>query len=1052
MNEAQLELSVMELFQQEGYEYLSGDSILRETTDVLLKDDLRMYLMMKYAADGITANEIETIIFGLVRASHEPLYDANKEMLTKIIDGFVLRREDKTKKDLFIRLIDFDNVHNNIFKVVNQVEIQGKHELRIPDAIVYVNGLPLVVIEFKSATRENATIHNAYEQLTVRYTRDIPDLFKYNAFVVISDGANNKYGSIFAGYDYFYAWRKIDDGVEEVDGINSLYSMVKGLFRKDRLIAVIKDFIFFPDQSNKELKLVCRYPQFFAATKLLENIKVHQKPDGDGKGGTYFGATGCGKSYTMLFLTRMLMRSEHFKSPTIILITDRTDLDTQLSTTFCNAKQFIGDSTVESIESREMLRQKLQGRASGGVYLTTIQKFTEDTQLLSDRTNIICISDEAHRSQVNLEQQVRITENGVQRHYGFAKYLHDSLPNATYVGFTGTPIDATIDVFGSVVERYTMTESVKDGITVNLVYEGRAAKVTLDEDKLEEIEAYYAKCEEDGANEHQIEESKKAIANLDIILGDSDRLRAVAKDFVAHYEKRVGEGATVCGKAMFVCSTRQIAFKLYQYIRELRPEWTEVREADEGVVLSDKERKEIKPIAKMNMVMTRSKDDPKELWDVLGNDEYKRELDRQFKKVKSNFKIAIVVDMWLTGFDVPELDTMYLDKPVQQHTLIQTISRVNRVCKGKDKGLIVDYIGIKNSMNFALKKYTDYKENDLEEIAESTVIVRDSLDVLDTIFRQFNAQPFFNGTPLEQLECLNHAVEYVQITHEMEERFMACVKRMKDAYNLCSGGDELSDQERNKIHFYLAIRSVLRKLTKGDAPDVTQMNARVARMVEEAIQADGVTEIFTIEKETERLEQDIFSDEYLERINRIPMVNTKIKILQRLLKNAIDDYRKINKIKGVDFTERMNAVVDLYNSRRKDKAFANEVLDDVAEQLTKLLEELGKDKQSFEELNISFEEKAFFDILEALAKKYGFYDKYIEDYGTDHLLNLAKDIKAIVDDKAKYAAWSAREDIKAELKVNIILKLAEYKYPPVTQDEVYKEVLEQAENFRKYAN
>ena len=1052
MNEAQLELSVMELFQQEGYEYLSGDSILRETTDVLLKDDLRMYLMMKYAADGITSNEIETIIFGLVRASHEPLYDANKEMLNKIIEGFVLRREDKTKKDLFIRLIDFDNVHNNIFKVVNQVEIQGKHELRIPDAIVYVNGLPLVVIEFKSATRENATIHNAYEQLTVRYTRDIPDLFKYNAFVVISDGANNKYGSIFAGYDYFYAWRKIDDGVEEVDGINSLYSMVKGLFRKDRLIAVIKDFIFFPDQSNKELKLVCRYPQYFAATKLLENIKVHQKPDGDGKGGTYFGATGCGKSYTMLFLTRMLMRSEYFKSPTIILITDRTDLDTQLSTTFCNAKQFIGDSTVESIESREMLRQKLQGRASGGVYLTTIQKFTEDTQLLSDRTNIICISDEAHRSQVNLEQQVRITENGVQRHYGFAKYLHDSLPNATYVGFTGTPIDATIDVFGSVVERYTMTESVKDGITVNLVYEGRAAKVTLDEDKLEEIEAYYAKCEEEGANEHQIEESKKAIANLDIILGDTDRLRAVAKDFVAHYEKRVGEGATVCGKAMFVCSTRQIAFKLYQFIRELRPEWTEVREADEGVVLSDKERKEIKPIAKMNMVMTRAKDDPKELWDILGNDEYKRELDRQFKKVKSNFKIAIVVDMWLTGFDVPELDTMYLDKPVQQHTLIQTISRVNRVCKGKDKGLIVDYIGIKNSMNFALKKYTDYKENDIEEIAESTVIVRDSLDVLDTIFRQFNAQPFFNGSPLEQLECLNHAVEYVQITHEMEERFMACVKRMKDAYNLCSGGDELSDKERDKIHFYLAIRSVLRKLTKGDAPDITQMNARVARMVEEAIQADGVTEIFTIEKETERLEQDIFSDEYLERINRIPMVNTKIKILQRLLKNAIDDYRKINKIKGVDFTERMNAVVELYNSRRKDKAFANEVLDDVAEQLTKLLEELGKDKQSFEALNISFEEKAFFDILEALAKKYGFYDEYIKNYGEEHLLNLAKDIKAIVDDKAKYAAWSAREDIKAELKVNIILKLAEYKYPPVTQDEVYKEVLEQAENFRKYAN
>lgn len=1051
MNEAQLELSVMELFQAEGYEYISGDSVLRETTEVLLKDDLQAYLLAKYATDGITQSEVESIIFSLVRASHDPLYDANREMLTKIREGFVFRRDDKTKKDLFIRLIDFDTPDANIFKVVNQVEIQGTEQLRIPDAIVYVNGLPLVVIEFKSATRENATIFNAYEQLTVRYTRDIPDLFKYNAFVVISDGVNNKYGSLFADYDYFYAWRKVDDGVDEVDGINSLYSLVKGLFRRDRLLAVIKDFIFFPDQTTKDVKVVCRYPQFFAASKLLANIKLHQKPEGDGKGGTYFGATGCGKSFTMLFLTRMLMRSEYFKSPTVILITDRTDLDTQLSSTFCNAKKFIGDNTVESIESREMLRQKLQGRASGGVYLTTIQKFTEDIQLLSDRSNIICISDEAHRSQINLEQQVKVTEKGVEKRYGFAKYLHDSLPNATYVGFTGTPIDATIDVFGPVVEKYTMTESVKDGITVNLVYEGRAAKVTLDKNKLEEIEAYYAKCEDDGANDNQIEASKKAMAHLDVVLGDPDRLKAIARDFIAHYEKRVNEGATVCGKAMFVCANRQIAYQLYQYIQELRPEWTEIREADLGIKLTEKERKEIKPIAKINMVMTRSKDDPKPLWDILGSDDYKKELDRQFKKVKSNFKIAIVVDMWLTGFDVPELDTMYIDKPVQQHTLIQTISRVNRVCKGKEKGLIVDYIGIKNSMNKALRIYTDYKENDLEEIGKSVVIVRDTLELLTGIFKTFNSQPFFTGMPLEQLDCLNHAVEFVQLSKEMEDRFMSLVKRLKDAYNLCSGGDELTDDERSKIHFYLAVRSVLYKLTKGDAPDTEQMNRRVSKLIEEAIQADGVTEIFTVEKDTPRLEQDIFSDEYIERINRIPLVNTKIKLLQQLLKRAIDEYRKVNRIKGVDFTVRMNAIVDLYNARRKDKAFANEVLDDVAEQLTRLLEELGKDKSSFEALNISFEEKAFYDILEHIAKKYNFYDEYIQKYGDEKLLDLAKEVKAIVDDKSKFAAWSVRDDIKAELKVNIILKLADYHYPPVTVDEVYKEVLAQAENFRKYA-
>lgn len=596
-----------------------------------------------------------------------------------------------------------------------------------------------------------------------------------------------------------------------------------------------------------------------------------------------------------------------------------------------------------------------------------------------------------------------------------------------------------------------MTESVKDGITVNLVYEGRAAKVTLDKNKLEEIEAYYIKCAEEGANKNQIEESKKAIAHLDVILGDPDRLKAIANDFVAHYEKRVSEGATVCGKAMFVCANRQIAYKLYKLIEEIRPEWTKIKEADDAIELTEKERKEIKPIAKLNLVMTRSKDDKKDLWDLLGNDDYKKELDRQFKKVKSNFKIAIVVDMWLTGFDVPELDTMYIDKPVQQHTLIQTISRVNRVCKGKDKGLIVDYIGIKNSMNKALRIYTDYKENDLEEIGKSVVIVRDTLEILDGIFKTFNAKPFFEGTPTEQLDCLNHAVEFVQFSKELEDRFMALVKRLKDAYNLCSGGDELSDGERDKIHFYLAVRSVLFKLTKGDAPDTEQMNKRVSQLIEEAIQAEGVSEVFSLEKDTPRLEQDIFSDEYIERINRIPLINTKIKVLQRLLRKAIDDYRRVNRIKGVDFTQRMNAIVDMYNARRKDKAFANEVLDDVAEQLTKLLEELGKDKMSFEELNISFEEKAFFDILEAVAKKYNFYDEYIEKYGEESLLNLAKDIKVIVDDKAKYAAWSARDDIKAEFKVNIILKLADYHYPPVTVDEVYKEVLAQAINFRKYA-
>ena len=1041
-NEHALEMSIMQLFKDEGYTYVSGDQIHRERTEVLLVDDLKQYLYNRYAKDGITPGEVDSIMLSLRNISGT-IYEANKAVYKLISDGFILNREDRSQKDIFIELIDFENVDNNIFKVVNQFEIDGvNNQRRIPDGIVFVNGIPVVVLEFKSAVKENTTIMDAYTQLTVRYRRDIPEIFKYNAFIVISDGANNKYGSFFSPYDFFYAWRKVEDSDVELDGINSLVTMVQGLFRRDRLLAVIKDFIYFPDNSDKDLKIVCRYPQFFAANKLFNNIKEHIRPAGDGKGGTYFGATGCGKSYTMMFLTRMLMKSKFFRSPTIVIITDRTDLDDQLSKQFVGSKRYIGDETVVSIDSREKLRQELQGRESGGVYLTTIQKFTEDLQLLTDRTNVICISDEAHRSQVNLEQKVRITDTGVERTYGFAKYLHDSLPNATYVGFTGTPIDATIEVFGGVVDAYTMTEAVRDGITVNLVYDGRAARVTLDQAKIQEIEDYYARCAEEGSNEHQIEESKKAVANMEVIIGDPDRLRAVAQDFIEHYETRVAEGATVAGKAMFVCANRYIAYDLYKIIISLRPEWAEKKICADGAELTEKDKKELKPIEKIRMVMTRNKDDEPELYEMLGTKEDRKELDRQFKNVKSNFKIAIVVDMWLTGFDVPSLDTIYIDKPIQQHTLIQTISRVNRVCEGKDKGLIVDYIGIKKNMNLALKKYTNFESEEFEGVEQSVTIVKDQLEVLGQMFHNFNSNDFFHGTPVEQLACLNRAVEYVQLTEELERRFMAAVKRMKQAFNLCTSSEKFTSTDRDYIAFYCAVRSILFKLTKGDAPDTAQMNARVRELLEGAIQSDGIEELFETGK---HISIDIFSDEYMDKINAIKLPNTKIKILQRLLAQAIEEYRKVNKIMSLEFSERMKRVVDEYNNRRRDEAFANEVLDDVADQLAALLEELKKERDSFKDMGIDYEEKAFYDILSIVARKYEF------EYPEDKMIELSKRIKVIVDDKARYTDWSTRDDIKANLQVDLILLLDEFDYPPVTIDDVYKEVLEQAENFKKYA-
>lgn len=1041
-NEHSLEMSIMELFQDEGYLYLNGEQIHRERSEVLLTDDLRQYLLNRYAKDGLTATEADSILLWLKSISGT-IYEANKAFCKLLCDGFILNREDRTQKDLYIQLVDYDHPENNVFKIVNQFEIEGVGgQLRIPDGIVFLNGIPVVVLEFKSAVKENTTIMDAYTQLTVRYRRDIPELFKYNAFLVISDGVNNKYGSFFAPYDFFYAWRKIEADDKELDGISSLVTMVSGLFRKERLLAVIRDFVYFPDSSDRDTKIVCRYPQYFAATKLFENIRKHLKPGGDGRGGTYFGATGCGKSYTMLFLTRMLMKSPEFHSPTILVITDRTDLDDQLSKQFIASKNYIGDETVVSIDSREALRQELQGRTSGGVYLTTIQKFTEDLELLTDRTNVICISDEAHRSQINLDQRIKVTEDGVERKYGFAKYLHDSLPNATYVGFTGTPVDGTIEVFGPVVDSYTMTESVKDGITVNLVYDGRAAKVTLYQEKVQEIEDYYALCAREGANEYQIEESQKAVAHIDAIIGDSDRLRAVAEDFIHHYETRVSEGATVAGKAMFVCSNRKIAYDFYRIVVGLRPEWAEKKICPDGVELSDKEKKALKPIEKIKLIMTRNKDDEPALYEMLGTKEDRKEYDRQFKNVKSNFKIAIVVDMWLTGFDVPALDTIYIDKPIQQHTLIQTISRVNRVYPGKEKGLIVDYIGIKKNMNLALKKYTNFESEEFEGVEQAVRIVKDQLEVLGQMFHLFNSDDFFHGTPKEQLACLNRAVEYVQVTEELELRFMAAVKRMKQAFNLCGSNDEISDTEKEYIHFYCAVRSVLFKLTKGDAPDISQMNARVRELLEGAIQSDGIEELFEAGK---YISVDIFSDKYIEKINAIQLPNTKIKVLQRLLSQAIDEYKKVNRIMGMEFSERLKHVVDEYNNRRKEEVLANEVLDDVAEQLAILMEELKKEKNSFKALGIDYAEKAFYDILKAVSKKYKF------DYPGNKMIELSKHIKRIVDNKAKYTDWSAREDIKAELQVDLILLLDEWGYPPVTNDDVYKEVLEQAENFKKYA-
>lgn len=1051
-NEAQLEQAFVELFKKEGYDYLHGENITRDTRDVILYDDLRHFLQERYKAEEITEDEINRAIAKLETSEGGGVYAENVEALRLLQEGFSLKRTNPKLPNLYVCPIDYAEIGNNSFKFVNQFAIDGEHH-RIPDGIVFVNGLPLVVLEFKNAIKQNTTIENAYKQLTNRYRRDIPKLFRYNAFVVISDGVNNKIGSLFAPYEFFYGWHKAEATDSVLDGaFDTMFTMMHGLFRKERLLDVVHNFIFLPDTPKAEDKIVCRYPQYFATTLLYDNILKHSRlnPNGDGKGGTYFGATGCGKSYTMLFLARQLMRSKSLSSPTIILITDRTDLDDQLSKSFLNAKKFIGDKVIVQVENREKLKQYLENRSAGGVYITTIQKFEEGTGLLSNRANIVCISDEAHRSQAGIGKKTTITEKGVKHHYGFAKYLRDSFPNATYVGFTGTPLNNTLDVFGPIVDRYTMTEAVADEITRKIVYEGRAAKVLIDSAQVKEIENFYKQCKQEGASDYQVEESKKTMTRIDVILNDPDLLAKIAQDIVAHYEKRVEEGSSVLGKAMIVCSSRSIAWNLYQAIVRLRPEWTEIKECIEGETFSEKEREEIKPMSRIAMVITRDKDnDPDELYNLLGNDEYRKTLDKQFKEEKSNFKIAIVVDMWITGFDVPSLDTMYCFKPLQMHTLIQTISRVNRVYPGKEKGLVVDYLGIKRQMNEALHQYGgngNVDGPDLETVEEAVKVVKDELDIIKRMFNKFDWSAYFIGSPLEQLNILQKGAEHIQRIKEMETRFMRHCKKMKGAYDICCNSEHLTKEEENDIHFMLAIRSIVAKLTKGNAPDAVKMNKRVAEMLKDVLLSDAVEEVTKIGVAADE-EIDLLSSEYMKRLDLIPYKNTKVKLMEQLLKQVIESLRKVNKQKGVDFTKRLEDIVKKYNNRSDDAALANDIIDDVVGEMVKLMEDVANERTAGDSMGLSFEEKAFFDILKSVAIKYGF----INNFPDEKLTALAKQVKVMVEEQSDVTDWMNRTDLRATLKMNVIVLLARAGYPPKIRDEVFKDILEQAENFKRHS-
>lgn len=832
-------------------------------------------------------------------------------------------------------------------------------------------------------------------------------------------------------------------------GIQENITLIDGALAPERLTEIIRDYVYYRDPSeNKQLEIVCRYPQFFATRKLFNHIRQQLKSQGgDGKGGTYFGATGCGKTYTMLFLARQLALrdTEIFGNPTIIIITDREDLDTQASQLFVNSKTFLNEDNVRSIESRQDMKNELGSRNSGGIFITTIQKFCAETGLLSDRSNIICISDEAHRTQTNTGGQLDIdAERGVRTTFGFAKYLRDSFPNATYVGFTGTPIDETIHVFGQVVDKYTMKESCEDKITVPITYEPRLARVLLNEEQSHEIEKYYQQCEEEGSTTEQIEQSKQAMSQMKQILSHPERLRKLANDMAVHYEKLCNEKPDIVQKAMVVCADRTIAYQLYNEIKAIRPDWFVKKKCEDESLLSTEQLEQLKSLAKVNIVATRDKDDPKEMYDLLGDKKHRTMLDTQFKMDESNFQIAIVVDMWITGFDVPSLAVMYIDKPLQRHTLIQTISRVNRTYPGKDRGLVVDYIGIKENMLKAIKQYGGDDDSNIEDIQATLKILRNHIELIDNLMHDFDASDFFQSqNALSRLHCLNRAAEYVMVNQDNQTRYMGLSKRLKLSYDICFPSGLMTDAETEKTQFYLAVRSIIYKHTRGTAPDAETMNKHVEQMVQEAISCNGVEDIVNASGA-----EDIFSQKFEKEVLDAKMPMTKYNALLKLLKKAINQYRRTNKAKAEEFNEMLKKVVEKYNSR-DNLVFTNGVVadfvDSLSDELIGIFEQLKDDKNSFEKLGITFEEKAFYDILVKIRDTHHF------DYENDKCVLLAKAIKNLVDDKAEYVDWSNRSDIKDSLRWDLTILLYQNGYPPQWNEEVYAQVLEQAENFKKYS-
>lgn len=1026
--ESVIEEAIISLLQNKEYELIDENDfwVSNRKLDDFFNRNLLLETLKKinHIYDETILNEA---INTLTRLENPSLFERNCLFHKYLIEGVTVESKDYDINPL-IRFIDFNNPENNIFQVSHQIKFNEGKSTRIPDIIIFINGLPLVVMELKSfdESATDATLEHAYAQLGANsehdgYRYDIPTLFNYNAFLVISDGVSTKVGTLTSKIDRYNEWKSVNGEKGYDDNcVTKLNVLIDGLFNKKRIIDIIKNNLFYiQDKNDKPVKIMAQYHQYFGVNKSLKSIKKSIKPNGNGKAGIIWHTQGSGKSFSMVMLAHKLLLESSLSVPTIVVLTDRIDLDDQLYKTFYSAKNYLKTEPQIAL-SRADLVKKLGSIKQGGIILTTIGKFDKENLPKNDRNNIIVMTDEAHRGHYGIYETVHYIKDETNNEmeavfkYGVEKYIREALPNATFIGFTGTPISTkdkqTTDIFGDIIDIYDMTQSVIDGSTVKLYYESRLAKVWTNDEVLKQIDEYYDDLDKtEKADKNSIERSKAEMSKIKVILEDDNMIDLFARDIMKHYQERKN---FLNGKAMIVCQTRLAAAKLYKKIvEEVCPEMKD----------------------QIILVVTESNKDNDEMRKLFGNSDYRKELGEEFKKDTSKYKIAIVVDMWLTGFDVPDLDVMYFIKRLKSYNLMQAIARVNRVYPGKIYGLIVDYIGLGKALDNALTEYTDRdRTNNVQDVRQEIYnLLKEKISILNEWFYKIEKAKFYSSDSLTRFTAIQEGAQFVLEVKKREDSFMLDLSlSIKQAFVVCGG--ICTQDEKDDVLYYLAIRSYILKLKSKNGPvSTTDMNKFVSSLLVDAIKGDEV-KVLSKSDESNKKVIDLLSLKKIEELRKKNPPLVFVEIVKKLLERAIAESRKNNYFKSQEYSKRLRKILEKYNDRD-----ANFIPEETIVDLVSFASEMVSDEKAANKLGIYGRERAFYDAL--------IRDKSAQELLNDETLKLiARELKDVVEEYAS-TDWSNKESTRAKMRTKIKECLKKYNYPPEYTKAAVDDVIKQAE-------